>query len=453
MVQNNMYLTNGNDEVYKYDGNNLYRAGIIPWQPGLFLTVENVASGGIPLAGDSFTVAGSKFSGKTLTVPKADASLVSVNDLVKVTFSKTSPVTVVSLYLTVASITQETSGTDSTITFKEPISLSFAPDSITVTLVYTARYSFRLNIKDVNGVVTASAVTGAEDFIAQLTPTTAQQQQVQLKLVGLPAWDQYDYSNKNIEVEVYRTLWTTQSLGEVPVFYRIATKAFTFLQYNGYIDIVDRYSNTSLSQSDTVVGVLSPDVIPAGWDEPARAKYVTTAGNRLVLGNVTDWPTMALSFLVSEDIAAASFIDQKFLFRRDASDLSSDVTNMLDRTTYQLVSSTTAARNRTVHPEVSGGTGQFRITSTTALPAGLAANDWLYLYYDVANAGINQACTAATNDKFSSTNHGLAVGDLVHFEAPAVGSLPVIGTPGSPLSVTRGYYVVDTVTANDFSIS
>lgn len=453
MVQNNMYLTNGSDEVYKYDGRNFYRAGIIPWQPGLFLTVENVASGGIPLAGDSFTVAGSTFSGKTLTVPKADASLVSVNDLVKVTFSKTSPVTVVSLYLTVASITQETSGTDSTVTFKEPISLSFAPDNITVTLAYTARYSFRLNIKDVNGVVTASAVTGAEDFIAQLTPPTAQQQQVQLKLVGLPAWDQYDYSNKNIEVEVYRTLWTTQSLGEVPVFYRIATKAFTFLQYNGYINIVDRYSNTSLSQSDTVVGVLSPDVIPAGWDEPARAKYVTTAGNRLVLGNVTDWPTMALSFLVSEDIAAASFIGQEFLFRRDASDLSSDVTNMLDRTTYELVSSTAAARNRTVHPEVSGATGQFRITSTTALPAGLGANDWLYLYYDVANAGINQACTAALNDKFSSTNHGLAVDDLVHFETPAVGSLPVIGTPGSPLSTIRGYYVAGTVTANDFSIS
>jgi hypothetical protein len=42
MVQNNMYLTNGSDEVYKYDGRNFYRSGIIPWQPGLFLITTSL---------------------------------------------------------------------------------------------------------------------------------------------------------------------------------------------------------------------------------------------------------------------------------------------------------------------------------------------------------------------------------------------------------------------------
>jgi hypothetical protein len=444
MVQNNLYLTNGNDEVYKYDGEHNYRAGIIPWQPGLFLTVENVASGGVPLAGDSFSVTGgSIFAGKSIVVPKADAALLNVNDLVRVVFSNSATAQSAALYLTLASIVAETSGTDSTISFKEPVSISFTPDTIEVTLVYTARYSFRLNIKDVNGVTTASAVTGAEDFIAQLVPTTAQQQQVRIKLVGMPVWDKYDYSNRNIELEVYRTFWSTQSAGEVPVFYKVATRALTFLQYNGYIEFIDRYSNDSLTQEDSVVSVLSPSTVPAGWDEPPRAKYTTTAGNRLVLANLIDWPTMSLTFTTPQSVAASEFVGQKFLFRRDNTD-SLSTTDNVNRITYELVSSSTS---ETIHPETSGSSGQFRFTATTPLPAGVGAGSWVYLHYDVAAPGVILSFSAAaSSETFTTTTpHGLAVNDLVHFEGPAA------SLPGGIVS-GKGYYVESVPTSSKFTI-
>jgi hypothetical protein len=445
MVQNNMYLTNGNDEVYKYDGRNFYRAGIIPWQPGLFLSVENVASGGIPLAGDSFTVTGTSLSGKNIRVTKAAAALVSQNDVVQVTFIKAGTTSVV-LFLTVAEIIQEISGTDSTISFKEPLSVSFVPDSIQVVLVYAARYAFRLNIRDVNGVTTASAVTGTEDFVVQLTPEIARQQKVLLRLVGMPAWDQYDYSNKNIELEVYRTLWTTQSVGEVPVFYRVATRALTFYENNGYIDIVDTYSNDSVSQQDVVVGALVGGNVgqATAWDEPARAKYVTTAGNQLVLGNVTDWPTLTTTFVTNNNPTADSFVGQKFLYRRDSADIST-TTNMVDRVTYELVP-TSGAKNVNIYPIATAAAGLFKFKTTNTLPTGLAAGDWVYLYHSTPSAGNTYTVSGVnlSTETITATGSAFTVGTLIHFSS--TGTLP------APLVAGRGYFVISP-SGTSFSVS
>ena len=379
MVQNNMYLTNGNDEVYKYDGYNFYRAGMIPWQPGLFLTTEETASGGIPLAAAVANDGGGgsvlELVGSRIKIDKTQGEFFSVNDLVIIRDGTVSPT--IDHYLTIKSRELETAGNHYYITFKEPLPFTSLGSGATVKMIttYQARYYFRLNIKDTNGVTTASAVTGAEDFVAVIAPTTPVQYKINLRLVGLPVWDQYDYSNKNVEVEVYRTLWTTVAVGEVPVFYRLpVTKIATFAGPDGYLDIVDTYSNNTLSLTDFVVGSLSPDTIPAAWDEPPKARYTTTAGNRLVLANLTNWPTLDISYLSSTTIQSA-FDGQKITFRKDARNTTlSPVTDMTNFITYEL-------RN-------TGGTSVSAITPTagqftfTTIPSrAIVSGDWVYLYF------------------------------------------------------------------------
>ena len=307
MVQNNLYLTNGNDEVYKYDGENNYRAGIIPWQPGLFLSIENLSSGGIPLV--PYTTLGTiSLEGGKLKTTSADAAKFSNGDNV-VLISGSNKYNAV-----IADIDTDTTAGSAYIGFTENLTATTLAVGAKLVGAYLARYSFRLNIKDVNGVTTASAVTGAEDFVVEVAPETVSPKVINLRLVGMPAWDQYDYRNQNIELQIYRTLWTKGSVGEVPKFYRIATKGLTFAGNDAYVDIVDTYSNDSLSQEDSVVSVLSPSIVPAGWDEPPRAKYTTTAGNRLVLANLTDWPTLTMQFLSEGNPAAGNFANGRIVF-------------------------------------------------------------------------------------------------------------------------------------------
>ena len=391
MVQNNMYLTNGSDEVYKYDGRNFYRAGIIPWQPGLFLTVESTgpSGGGIPIASAVADDGGMGSAGNDITlvggrikIDKAQASFFTNGDIVILRDGTQFPVA--NYTLTLSGRELETAGTHYLFSFLEPLPFTTLGTGASVKLIkcYSARYSFRLNIKDINGVLTASAVTGAEDFVVQVAPTTTDTYQVNIKLVGLPAWDQYDYSNNNIELEVYRTLFASAGVGEVPVFYKFPiTKVCSFAKNAGYLEFVDTYSNDSLNNLDPVVSVLSPDVVPAGWDEPARAKYVTTSGNRLVLGNVTDWPTMAISILSNSTLTYASFSGTKLLFRRDSGD-GGTTTDMVNRVTYELLSSGGVAASALA--AISGTS----FTVTANLSARIPViGDWIYLYYGTSTIG------------------------------------------------------------------
>ena len=367
MVQNNMYLTNGDDEVYKYDGRNFYRAGIIPWQPGLFLTAESVVSGGVPLVGFNPVAVLTPLSGDKLEVSKTDSTKFRVGDTYL--FTNTSGF---KQYLTLEENIEKDASAHY-LKFKEPLQFTSLGTTPTLSLVYVARYYFRLNIRDTNGVITASAVTGAEDFVTLINPTSALQYKINLRLVGLPAWDQYDFSNKNIEVEVYRTLWTTTAVGETPVFFRLPqTKVCSFAGTDGYIDIIDTYGNDTLQSPDLVVGVLSPDTVPAAWDEPPRAKYVTTAGNRLVLANLTDWPTLSLSYLAKAAIDETAFNLQRILFKKDIT-AAGTATDMVNRVGYELRSS-----GQVLASLVSSSAGNSFVFAA-AVPRAIQTKDWVYI--------------------------------------------------------------------------
>lgn len=371
MVQNNLYLTNGSDEVYKYDGSSFYRAGIIPWQPGLFTTIREGT--GITFTGINAVAA---LTGGTIVVSKADATSFPVGTVVQFTDSLNTTPTI----LTVASNTEK-SASDHSLTFQETLNLVAGGTTGKLRIVYEARYDFRLNIKDVNGVTIASAVTGAADFVVRVAPNPdsggVTQFKVQLRLVGLPAWDQYDFTNKNIELKIYRTHWAPAAQTAVPIFYEIATKPITYVGADGYIDFEDVYSNTTLIDLDPVVSVLSPSIVPAGWDEPVRAKYVTSAGNRLVLANVVDWPTLAIAYQTASSISYTSYNGQKFLFHRSNTDTATD-TNMVDRVTYELRSSggvTTSAWSAVTDTS---------FTFTANVGRAVSVGEWVYIYFNVA---------------------------------------------------------------------
>jgi hypothetical protein len=381
MVQNNMYLTNGSDEVYKYDGRNFYRAGIIPWQPGLFLAYETVPSGGIPLinvvADDGGGSKSIDLVGGRIKLDKTQAEYFDDGDTVVIEDGTVAGTP--RYFLTIRGRELETSGNHYFFSFVETLPFTTLGSGATVKmiLVYVARYYFRLNIRDVNGVVTSSAVTGAEDFVARITPITTEGQKVHLRLLGLPAWDQYDYRNQNIELEIYRTFWTRTGSGEIPVFFRLPqTKACSFNVADGYVDIVDTYSNDTLGGSDLVVGVLSPNVIPAAWDEPPRARYTTTAGNRLVLGNLTNWPTLAISYLSNQSYLNTDFNEQKLTFYKDVSATPLAATDMINQVTYELTSAAGTALAIGVFASIAGGFSFQYTPGTARVPA---IGDWVYI--------------------------------------------------------------------------
>lgn len=378
MVQNNMYLTNGDDEVYKYDGSSLYRAGIIPWQPGLFSLVETVTTGGISLAPGVANDGGSgnvlELVGGRIKIDKTQAAYFTNGDTVIIQDGTLSPVK--NYTVTILGREEETSGNHFYFSFSEPLPFTTLGAGATVKMIkcYFARYSFRLNMKDANGVTTASAVTGAGDFVTQVAPTTPDQQRVHLRLVGLPAWDHYDYSNKNIELKIYRTLWSTTSIGETAVFFEVATKSMPYAGSDGYIDYIDTLSNDTLTVGDPVVGVLSPAKVPAAWDEPVRAKYVTSAGNRLVLANVVDWPTLAVTYLTAGKTEVADYAGQKFFFKRTPTDTGTN-TDMVNRARYELIND-----GGVTVSSFASTTGGFTITVPSPGRAPVVG-DWVYIYF------------------------------------------------------------------------
>lgn len=434
MVQNNMYLTNGFDEVYKYDGANLYRAGMIPWQPGLFSATENVAGGGIPLA--AVSLENPLIVDKTIKVTPAQGAKVKVGDILRATFSDGT-----TQDLTVSE--KKTVGATSTVAGDDYLSFAevFAPPtgaSITSLLgVYYAHYFFRLNIKDRNGVITASAVTGYESFKVTVVPTSAGSQRVLIRLVGLPAWDQYDYRNGNIELEISRSAWSIASIGDVPTMYRLKTEPLTFIKNSGYIDFIDSYGNNFLSSSETdvVARVLSPTEPPVGWDEPVRSKHLTTVDNRLILANVTDWPTLSVNFIADKDTSYSSFAGQKYTFVRDP-DKATGTTNMVDRVTYELVNTTNA---KTIYP-ATGDINQFKFTATSSLPGGIAAGSWVYLYHNTVSSGSRVTFTTVAGSPFIFPTAPLTippVKTIVHFETTE--NLPT--TTPVAIDINRGFFV------------
>lgn len=350
MVVDNMYLTNYEDEPYKFDGTNLYRSGLPAWQPGAFLTQETT---GAVIVTNLRSVAYSAIvaaEGK-LTITADTTSVIPVGSSVRLSGST-------------QTYTVRDYSDDGTVFFMlvdRSLDVSVSATG-TVSEIGTYRHYYRLNAVDANDNIIASAVTGHQDHVVELTGNAA----IQHKLVGFPSWDAYDFDR--LEVQIYRT-----KMNQVAPFYLVTTLPLDFDNTQGYVQFKDAFTDSDLTQLDVVTTALKGQELGTAWAPALRSKYVTSVGNRLVLGNVQDFPQFDIQIVADATVGNSQFAGDTLLFRKDNTD-SSTTTNMVERVKYQWINGFTGTASA-----FSIGTNEFSFTTSVA--TGAVAGDWIYLTY------------------------------------------------------------------------
>lgn len=358
MVSDNMYFANGVDEILKFDGSNIYRAGLPRWQPSLFFTVDTAPPapevGKIDINDVTCSTTGVFWTNNRFIVDTKDKNTFAIGS--KIRYSLTSPT------FTVQRVDDDSATTGLILVDRN---IGGTPAASTLRQVYTYRYYFRLNAIDANDNIIASTITGAEDNLIELV----QDSQVRIRLVGLPAWDLYDYDR--LEVEVYRTKADTPA-----PFYRLATIPMSFNNNTGYVDYIDTDADDTLVDLD-VTSALSGQELGTTWSEPLRAKYITSLANRLVLGNVKGYPKLDMQFVdTGTRISASVLAGTSYFFRKDNNDTGT-ATDMSTRIRYSFVDNSLAVIIAPATDVVNNAGASFTVTSVAH---GLVAGDWVYLY-------------------------------------------------------------------------
>jgi hypothetical protein len=360
MVQDNLYLTNNSDSVYKFDGSSNYRAGLPAWQPGLFATVDTAATAKIVTGLRSFSYSAITAVEGKLTITSTAVNSIPEGNTVRLTGSNQT--------YTLRRYTND--GTNYYAMVDRALDTSVSASG-TVAEIGTYKYYFRLNAVDANDNIVASAITSSQDFAVELNSDAA----INLKLIGLPVFGNYDYDR--LEVQIYRTALNV--LGEettAPVYYLITTIPIDFDNTQGYISYTDSFSDSDINQTSNLDAVATNNTgseLGTNWSDPLRAKYITSIGNRLVLANFKDYPELSLQITGDANLSNSSFAGDTLLFLRDSQDTST-LTNMVNRVKMQWVNGFTGtASGFTI------GTDDFSFTTSVA--TGAVAGDWIYLTY------------------------------------------------------------------------
>lgn len=357
IIADTMFFLNGDDEVVKFDGDNVYQAGLIPWQPQLFAQVDTT-TGSITI--DTTTAASSAWAGNKFTVTEGESLGFSVGDRIQRS-------TELDLF-TIMKITSD----DSADYIYVDRAISGSTGARTLSKVARYRYYFRLNAIDANNNLVASAATGADDFVVEVAAAC----QIRMRLVGLPTFGVLDYDR--LEVQVYRT--TEVGSGS---FYLVRTVPLSFDSGTGYIDILDGTPDELLRDFDGVHSGLAGAELGTAWHQPLRAKYVTSADNRLILTNLKDYPEINVTIRRKSSAVSLAPADLdlfRWLWRRDNTDTAT-TTNMVDRMAFEFVDSGAVTINPAA--DISRTATTFTITETAH---GLVVGNWVYLFHAAEGA-------------------------------------------------------------------
>lgn len=358
MVADTLFLTDNDgptrvaDEVFKFDGVSLYRAGLFKWQPGVFIQTDTAPTAKIVTSLRSVAYSARSAVKGQFTVAAADLDVLAVGTAIRVT----------------TSIEKYTiSRVDSTNNFiyVDRALDATVPATGTLSESATYRYYYRLNAVDINQNIVASAVSQSEDYAVELTQDAA----IYHKLVGFPAWDVYDYDA--IYVQVYRTKANTSA-----PFYRVFQQRLPFNGPDGYVEFTDSFRDSNLLDLDPVNTALKGQELGIGWSEPLRAKCITSAAGTTILGNVRDYPQLDIQLFGDSTVTAAQLAPTLFEFRRDVTDITG-VTDMNSIVRYQFNDSTTRRSGIT---DIVGTAG---VSFNVHAPAhGMtAAGQWVYLFW------------------------------------------------------------------------
>lgn len=378
MVADNLYLTNGRDEIMKFDGEHIYRAGLPAWQPGLFATKDTSLANKIVVPKPRFmpyTVA----NASELIAYKARGELpISAANVEVLPVGTRCLIDGITAPYTVRGYQDKSSGGGShTIQFDRALDDSTPLTGTISEVMGEYKYYFRLNAVDANDNIIASTMTSSDDMAVQMTENAA----IRLKLVGMPPLDNYDYDR--IEIEIYRTKLLTGSTA--PVFYKIVTLGPTgtpshnFNRTTGYLEYIDDAADADLTQMDLLSSVAGAE-LGIGWSDPLRAKYITSTNNRLVLGNVRDYPEFDIQIEGPANLISNVFAGDSLLFKKNYADPGT-TTDMVNRVKFEWKSSFTGNVS-----SFATNTNQFTFKTsgiTYAVPG-----DWIYLAYStVASSG------------------------------------------------------------------
>lgn len=363
MVQDNMYLVNGNDEVMKFDGQSIYRAGLFRWQGNLFLTKDSTATGVIVM--DNPEISYTANSSNYFTVALEDKLVYQVGKKIEDSAD--------GLIYTIVDIGDDT--TNAFIYVDKTI--SHATGAGTLTRVATFKYYGRLNAIDINNNIIASAVVGADDMIVELGANSA----VRLRAIGMPVLDNYDYDR--LEWEWYRT-----KADSVAPYYRLTSLPLSFNSNDGYVDYIDTSTDFDLTDLDPVSTVLEGAELGTGWSEPLRAKYVTSSDNRLILANCKDYPTLDIQLLENNTgpitiTVLTNASNNRWLFRKDNTDAGTS-TDMINRAAFEFrnVNSATSIVPASAITLASPG-----VINIVLSAHGLSDGSWVYLFHSSVSDG------------------------------------------------------------------
>ena len=336
MVSNNMYLTNGEDAILKYDGSTLSRAGLFRWEGALF--VRKVASTGGAIVSNSTSIPGTGDIDKKVF----EATL---GELVSVFTPGQQLKTNGGQLVTVTSVDVS----------ERLVTVAEAFDAAVTSLSETGliKYYFRLNVIDANNNIIGSAASGVDNNYTIEMPDRPNGVTVGIKLAKPPKLPLMDYNR--LEYEIYRTKQ------DGAVFFKVATVQITNDNTDDFVYFEDKAQDTELTESDPVSTSTVGAEIATAIDEPLRARYVTSANNRLVLGNLKDSPRVDVQ--IFRPSVETNLNDLTFTFTNDSGSID-----------YKFTST--------------GGTAVTAISASGNLTGGgpLTAGNWCYLYKDTADS-------------------------------------------------------------------
>jgi len=356
MVSDTLYFVNQADEVMKFDGDQIYRAGLPRWHAGLFLSNDTTATPAIAV-GIDITISGVDDPGHSFLI---DSPRLSPGD--HVYHVGTGRIWIV------VSTTPETVGgeTKYRITVRNVDDVSGLA-AFVIRKSEFFKYMVRLSLVDANDNVIVSTPVQSKDL--QMEYVSAGQ--IKIKLLGMPDFGIYDYSR--IQIEVFRSKATGEQR------FLIHRQALSFDNDQGYTILADDTQDSALEGRIDLVADSTGlgSEIGTAWDQPPRAKHISSANGRLVLANLVGYPEVQISLQPaagSTSLSPANLNGKTLLFRRDATDLSSDVPNLVDRVSVEFM--TSGAISATV-----SATTATTFTVTPAFPTGAGIGDWVYLFH------------------------------------------------------------------------
>lgn len=446
IIQDSMYFTNADDEVLKFDGTYLTRAGLPRWQPGLFAANDTGATAKLAVGP---TVAYSEKSAAGRYFVTATASFAAGDYIYESTADQVWLVTEIVVIPGDPGATPATPDTYQVVV-RASDDISGAGASGTLQKVLNYKYYFKFNLIDRNQVIVASYAAQSEDFVVQYS----QSGQIKLRLAGPPALGALDYDR--VELEVYRTE------GDGALSYLQSRRPVDFDRTTGYIDIADATSDLVLAPGvgaahtavnrDVVMTRLLGNELGTGWEGPPRASCVTTLSNRLLLGNVKGYPETTVDIRAgagATGLSAAELDGTRFTFRKDSASAAT-TTDMTDVQRYEFVYSSSTftfvdadvntATSRitasSAHGLVTGAAVQLS-NSGGALPTGLTAGT---TYYAIAinNTVFRLAATSADAHAGTYIAIAAAAGGGTH----TLSRLSWTGISGAAITGTSTTFVV-----------